>query len=83
MHTNCTPACLFDLFADENEHHELTRSSTSNSSAVAAKVKELMSMLEAIEQTAWTPDRGKPSQVACDTANGRYGGTYGPFVGLD
>jgi hypothetical protein len=82
MKTNCTPACLFDLYSDENEHRELTRSISSNSSLVAAKVKELTDLLLAVEETAWVPNRGHPDKAACDTAHGKYKGNYGPFIGV-
>ena len=82
--TNCTQGCLFDLKADPNEHAELVSGSSGNATAAAAakaKVHDLTAELLAIEQTAWAPNRGQRSKAACAAAQGRYSGTYGPFVG--
>ena len=60
--------------SDETEHSEI-------SAQHPDIVNRLRRRLEAVEATAWVPNRGGPMAAACDRK--RYKGHYGPFVELD
>jgi hypothetical protein len=59
--------------SDETEHSDISAQHPSI-------VTQLRRRLEAVEATAWVPDRGGPMAAACDRT--RYDGHYGPFVDL-
>ena len=71
LRQNCTAGCSYDIFADPTEHTNLAASNP-------ATVKTLLARLEAIEQTAFDPDLGKPQPAACATARDKWSGHYGP-----
>ena len=64
---------MSQVLSDPTEHHEI---SAQHPDIVA----KLRTRLEAVEATAWVPDRGKPMEAACDRK--RWEGHYGPFMGL-
>ena len=68
----CRTGCLYDLDADETEHHDVAE-------ANPAVVARLAARLAQVEATAWAPARGAPQPAACAAAHGVYGGVYGPF----
>ena len=71
---NCSEGCLFEVMSDPTEHVEI-------SAQHPEVVTELKARLEAVEATAWVPNRGVPMEAACDRK--RYDGHYGPFLQLD
>merc|ERR1712146_696453 len=72
---NCTAGCLFDIESDAQELEDL-------STSMPDKVTELLTRLEEIEATAWSPDRGTVQQSTCDLFRSHYSGFYGPFADL-
>jgi hypothetical protein len=72
---DCRAGCLYDLRADPNEHTNLA-------SAEPALVAHLRARLEAINRTAFSPDRGSNGhQLGCKVGVEAYGGFWGPFLG--
>lgn len=71
--TNCSTGCLFDVVDDPTERVNLA-------SQMPDLVNSMTRRLEALEATAWTPERGQPQSIACHTASVKYGGFYGPFA---
>eukprot|EP00041_Stephanoeca_diplocostata_P019448 m.419703 g.419703 ORF g.419703 m.419703 type:complete len:551 (+) comp21308_c0_seq1:304-1956(+) len=67
--------CLFNIFEDPTEHNDLA-------STMPEKLDEMLAALAVHQKTAFTPNRGKISQQACDVAIKKYGGTWGPFVDI-
>ena len=59
--------------SEETEHSEISAHHPNI-------VNHLRTRLEAVEATAWVPNRGAPMAAACDRK--RYEGHYGPFVEL-
>ena len=73
---DCGPAgCLFDVFADPTEHHDLALE-------LPQTRKDLLDRLGELNEGVFAPNRGKPSRAACVVAAAKYGGFYGPFVGV-
>lgn len=72
----CGDGCLFDIHADPNEDHEVTKD-------YPEVVKAMMARLEELNKDNFNPDRGQPSKLGCIVAAERYNGFYGPFVDID
>ena len=72
-HADCTGGCLYDIFADETEDHDL-------SASMPARVAELLAALRAAEATAWQPRRGVVDPAVCQQQRAAYRGFYGPFA---
>jgi len=66
--------CLYELTADPTEHHDLAAS-------MPAVTKRMRARLDELNQRLYSPDRGKGDPAACQVAEERFGGFYGPFVG--
>ena len=72
--------CLFRLDEDPTEHNDLVQTEP----AIAA---ELLAALKSLNATTFSPYRGKGEatqniSVPCDAAENKYGGFYGPFLGV-
>ena len=65
--------CLFNILTDPTEHDDVA---DANPSIVA----ELYSRIEAIQATAFTPNRGSDDGTACKAAMGQWKGFWGPFT---
>jgi arylsulfatase B len=75
--TDCGPAgCLFDVFADPTEHHDL-------SAELPELRKELLDRLAELNKSIFNPDRGEPQKQACRVASLKWKGFYGPFLQLN
>ena len=87
--TDCSDGCLYEVRSDPTEHHELV------GQQYAAKKYALTKRIEELKESAFTPVRctcddgfggiscGGASCAdtrACDTALGKNGGFWGPFV---
>jgi len=70
---DCTAGCLFNVFDDPHELHEI-------SAANPAVVAELKARAAALEATVWSPWRGVDSGLACEVAFANYSGFIGPFL---
>ena len=66
------PGCLYDVAADETEHHNLAE-------ALPDVARKLKARLDELNMANYDPDRGAGDPAACRAAE-RYGGFYGPFV---
>lgn len=73
---NCTQGCLFNLENDPNEHTDLA-------SQHPDVVTALRSRIVALNQTTFSPLRGKADPDGCHTALTKYGGFWGPFVDIN
>ena len=73
---NCTTpqkvGCLFDIFDDPTEHHDLAAAKPDVAAALLAR-------LEALEATKFDPPRGVPDAKSCDTLWDN-GGYWGPWL---
>jgi hypothetical protein len=67
--------CLFELSADPTEHNEL-------GAAKPDKLSALLGEMAAAQEKVFSPDRGLVDKRACEAATGRYGGFWGPWIGL-
>lgn len=65
--------CLFDVYADPGEHHNLAAS-------MPGLYKSLLAKVEEVEKTVYSPSRGASDPRACDMALNNYSGFWGPFV---
>jgi len=65
--------CLFNIYDDPTEHVEL------GDTHPVIRL-ELHQRLNQIEQTVFSPDRGKVDPEACVAADGKYGGFWGPWL---
>ena len=73
---HCGGGCLFDVAADPLETSDLA-------AAMPQRVASMRRRLEALLPTAFNPRRGSGEDpAACATALARYGGFWGPFVGV-
>ena len=65
--------CLFNIFEDPQEFNSL-----------AAELPEvfdrMLKRIDELQETVYSPDRGKKDKRACSKAMGDYGGYWGPFV---
>lgn len=71
---DCKAGCLYDVFADPNEHDDLAAARPATAAKLAARLAEL-------NKANYNPDRGRGDPAACAAAE-RNGGFYGPFVGV-
>ena len=67
--------CLFNVFADETEHHDVAGEPDK-----AAILTTLLNRLAELNKSFFNPNRGEPTTTACEYAEKMYGGYYGPFV---
>ena len=70
---DCGDGCLFDVAADETEHHDLAASQPALLATMHARLVEL-------NQALYEPDRGEGDPAACAAAEDKYGGFYGPWM---
>eukprot|EP01062_Namystynia_karyoxenos_P003461 TRINITY_DN11238_c0_g1_i1.p1 TRINITY_DN11238_c0_g1~~TRINITY_DN11238_c0_g1_i1.p1 ORF type:complete len:597 (+),score=113.64 TRINITY_DN11238_c0_g1_i1:70-1791(+) len=68
--------CLYDIYADPSERRNIARESPQIWRELHHRVKEL-------QQTTFSPHRGKQDPAACDMVAGRYRGFWGPWAFLD
>eukprot|EP01065_Artemidia_motanka_P050107 TRINITY_DN84_c0_g1_i1.p1 TRINITY_DN84_c0_g1~~TRINITY_DN84_c0_g1_i1.p1 ORF type:complete len:546 (+),score=187.82 TRINITY_DN84_c0_g1_i1:63-1640(+) len=66
--------CLYDIFADPTEHHNLADARPDDAARLVQRLAEL-------NEANYNPKRGSGDKAACAAAE-RYGGFYGPFVGV-
>ena len=71
--TDCSAGCLYNIFADETEHVEL-------SAQMPAKVAELRARIAYHNATMFRPDRGSDDNAGCRAALNEYHGFWGPFL---
>ena len=65
--------CLFDVFADPLEQHNLGEQMPELFASMLARIDEL-------QQTVYSPKRGSKDEDACKAAEGKYLGYWGPWV---
>ena len=65
--------CLYNIKDDPEERNDI--------SGDMPNIMKLMYLaIEEYQQTHFNPDRGSPSNLACDKALGKYDGFWGPFL---
>jgi hypothetical protein len=74
----CKPFCLFELELDPGEHRD--RRGDGSAAQVAAALDRRMNATRA---TGFAPQRGKSDPQSCVTAVEKYGGFWGPWVGVE
>lgn len=67
--------CLFDIFQDPNEHVNIAPQETETFAAMLARVDEL-------QKDVFSPNRGSVDFQACKVGKDKYGGFWGPWVGI-
>lgn len=67
--------CLYDIYADPSEESNLAESH-------AELFLEMLARLDEVQQTVYSPIRGKKSKRACEKAKER-GWYWGPFLGIN
>lgn len=68
--------CMYDILNDPGEH--------ANVAQRKPKIfKEMLARIAEIQKGAFSPDRGVQDPDACKFAIQKYGGFWGPFVGVD
>jgi len=67
--------CLFNIKTDPTEHHNIAAENPELFKDMLARAKEY-------EKNVFSPHRGLNDPKACELAMGRYGGFWGPFVGV-
>ena len=72
---DCTSGCLFNLTSDPTEHYDIAKANPATVAQMKARIAE-------INATAFSPQRGTADPSGCEVALQRYGGFWGPFVGL-
>merc|ERR1712217_1002618 len=75
--SKCAPYCLYRLDKDPGEHDDLADDESTK--AIAA---ELGARIVAAQKTGFRPKRGSQDPASCITAIERYGGFWGPWIGL-
>ena len=70
---DCSSGCLYNIFEDESEHHEL-------SALMPAKVAELRARIAFHNATMFRPDRGTDDGAGCAAALGNCDGFWCPFL---
>ena len=70
-------ACLYDIFADPTEHHQL-----SGDPKMAPTIAKMRARLAELEATYFNPVRNSPAGqgIAARAAQEKWGGYWGPFV---
>jgi len=71
---HCGDACLYELYSDPAERHDLAAMETSK-----PIIAHLRKIVEDAIDTAYNPHRGKDDPRACKAAE-RRGGFWGPFI---
>ena len=69
----CSPACLFDVINDPNEHKDLAAEQPAVLAALLARKAE-------VEKTLFNPNRGAKNVTLLCAAAEKYGGFLGPFL---
>ena len=72
---DCGRGCLYDLSGDPLEANDLAALMPQRVATMRARLEELL-------PTAFNPRRGQEDPAACEVALQRYGGFWGPFVGV-
>ena len=67
--------CLFDIFSDPQEMNSIA---VQNSSLF----QSMLASIDKMQGTVYSPDRGVADKRACEVAESRYDGYWGPFVGV-
>ena len=70
---HCNGGCLFNIKEDPLESNDLA-------GQMPDKVAELYGKIVEYEASAFNPDRGTTSPLACKFSNEKYGGFWGTFV---
>lgn len=72
-----TPAtgCLFNVWADPEEHSNLA-------SSMPELFKSMLAEMDQVQSTVFSPERGTADPAACAAAV-KYGGFWGPFIDTD
>jgi hypothetical protein len=65
--------CLFNILTDPTEHDDIA-------AANPAIVAEMYARILELQKTAFSPDRGHVTPLACDAATEKWLGFWGPFV---
>ena len=65
--------CLYDVFADESERHNVA-------AANPAIFNEMLAAVNELQQGVFSPDRGTDDGTACAQAAGPNGGFWGPYL---
>jgi hypothetical protein len=68
--------CLFELVSDDGEHVDRAASEP-------AVMKAMVTRLGVLQSTLFAPDRGSKDPRACEVAQQKWGGFYGPFIFLE
>jgi len=68
--------CLFDIFNDPGEHVNIAAQHPETFAKMIKRIAE-------VNDGFFDPVRGKVDPMACEVALTRYGGFWGPFVGLE
>ena len=66
-------ACLFNIFNDPTEHHDLADKEPE-------VVTELLERMKKAQLTLFDPNRGSSDPVACEAVFQRYQGFWGPWL---
>ena len=67
--------CLFNVFDDPTEQHNIAGDHPTI-------VQDLRERIRHFNSTVYSPHRGNDDGLACEVALSRYGGFWGPFVGV-
>lgn len=75
MSCGTTPdtGCLFNVFKDPEERQNLANDRPDVFRSMLAELLE-------VNATVFSPNRGTTNPAACETALGKYGGAWGPFL---
>jgi len=83
---DCRRGCLFDITSDPYETSDLGVKPGSGRASVEADksmLAKMMARLAELNKGIYEPNRGNQSKLACDVAMHKWGGFYGPFIGVD
>jgi arylsulfatase B len=72
---HCGDGCLFNVFTDPSETADVA-------AAHPDIVADLRKILVAANETVYSPDRGGDDGAACAATASKWGGFYGPFIGV-
>ena len=70
--------CLFDVMGDPLETHSLADADDANRARFAA----MLARIDVLQKGVYSPKRTGGSGEACAAAEKKYGGYWGPFVGV-
>merc|ERR1712110_1269341 len=71
--------CLFRLDVDPEERADLA---WSEDTKLQERTRQMETAIVAARKSAWNPVRGGIDKQACKVALERYGGVWGPFIGV-